>query len=549
MQEIIRKYVLQNAHKFGEVQAGRIIGKVLGENPELKTKAKEVNKTIQEVIDEVALLSKEEIEIELQDKFPELLEKKERQEGLKELPGDTKNVVTRFAPSASGPMHIGHGYVGSLNIEYAKKYGGKCFLRIEDTNPNNIDVDAYELLPRDMNWLAGEEIEVIIQSDRLNIYYSYALRLLEENWLYVCTCNPDEFRNLINDKQACPCRANSCDVNVNLWKAMNTELDQGSAVVRFRSDVEHKNPAMRDFPLLRIATDEHPRQGNRFRVWPLMNFAVAIDDMDLGVTHTIRGKDHADNAKRQELIHGALGHKTPESIPLGRINFEGFEVSTSKTREKIESGEFESWTDIRLPFLGALARRGFKPEAVRKYAIDVGVTKTDKSVSMDDYYKALIAHNKAALEASSDRYFFVANPVEIKVEDAPDIQVKMDLHPELRKGGREHNTADRFYLDQNDLDKIEEGEEFRLRDCMNVVKKGNNFEFVSQKHSEFKGKKIIHWCVDDLKVKVRMPDNSVVEGFAEDEVNDLEQGTVVQFERFGFVKLDKDTDNEFWYCC
>ncbi|RME77501.1 glutamate--tRNA ligase [Candidatus Woesearchaeota archaeon] len=547
MHEIIRKYVLQNAHRYGKPEPGRIIGKVLGENPQLRAQAREVNETIREICEEVSSLSAEEILIELEDKFPELLEKKERKSGLKDLPGDTSKVVTRFAPSASGPLHIGHAYVASLNIEYAKKYGGKCYLRIEDTNPNNIDPVAYTLLPRDMNWLAEEDIEVIIQSDRLELYYAYALRLIEENWMYVCTCSPEDFRELIATSTPCPCRTLSCEEHVSRWKKMHTEFHAGEAVVRWRSDLGHKNPAMRDFPLFRIVTDEHPRQGKKYRVWPLMNFAVAIDDMELRVTHAIRGKDHADNAKRQALIHAALGHTTPESIPLGRINFEGFEVSTSKTREKIEAGEYEGWDDIRLPFLGAFARRGFAPIAFRKYAIDVGISKTDKSVTMEDYYKALYAHNKAALEEIADRYFFVAQPVKITVEGAPSIHVVLDRHPELRKGGREHNTASVFYIAADDYASISDGEEFRLRDCMNVRREGDNFVFVSLSYQDFSGKKIIHWSVDEEPVVVRMPDNTLVQGYGEKYVADVRVGDVVQFERFGFVR--KDSEDEFWYGC
>ena len=131
--------------------------------------------------------------------------------------------------------------------------------------------------------------------------------------------------------------------------------------------MQHNNPAMRDFPLFRINNDEHPKTGKEFRVWPLMNFSVAIDDMDLGITHALRGKDHADNAKKQAFIHKALGVPTPEAVSVGRINFtEGVEVSCSKVKPKVESGFYNGWDDIRLPFMKALKRRGFQAEALRR---------------------------------------------------------------------------------------------------------------------------------------------------------------------------------------
>ena len=123
---------------------------------------------------------------------------------------------------------------------------------------------------------------------------------------------------------------------------------------------------MRDFPLFRINEAEHPRKGKDYRVWPLMNFAVAIDDLTLGITHSIRAKEHADNEKRQRSIFQALKKEAPEALFVGRINFEGFPVSCSKTAAKIEEGIYTGWDDIRIPFIPALKRKGYQPEAFIK---------------------------------------------------------------------------------------------------------------------------------------------------------------------------------------
>ncbi|MBU0460964.1 MAG: glutamate--tRNA ligase [Nanoarchaeota archaeon] len=557
---LIRKYALQNAVRYeGKATPGAVIGKVLGEQPELKNKSKEVQQRVKEIIEEINKLGAELQRAELEKLAPELLERKsERREGLKPLP-DAKEgkVVMRMAPSPSGPLHIGHAYVTSLNYEYVKMYCGKMYFRIEDTNPSNIYTPAYDLIPEDARWLTDNCIaEFIIQSERMDVYYKYAERLFEKGAAYVCTCDNEEVKEMIKKEEACPCRELKPAEQLKRWKNMFTGYAEGEAVVRFKSDLHHKNPAMRDFPLFRINEDEHPRVGKKYRVWPLMNLSVAIDDLEYGTTHALRGKDHADNAKRQEMIHKVLNHKTPIAISVGRINFEGLEVSCSKTREKIEAGDFEGWDDIRLPFLLALKRRGYQPGALRKYAMSVGVTQTDKSVSAEDFFKTINAFNKELLEPRSYKYFFVKDPVKMTIDNAPEIQVEFDLHPESKKGGRVFVTNDEFFISKDDLDSIKDGQIVRLMDCLNFKKDKKKFVYISKEYEDYKNAgankgHIIHWVLDDdiVNVEVRMPDGSFVKGIGEKWMNDIKEGQIVQLERFGFVRCDSVEEDKtvFWF--
>jgi glutamyl-tRNA synthetase len=554
LDKIIRKYVLQNAVRYeGKADPGRIMSKVLGENPDLRKQAKELNLKIQSIVKEVNSMGADKQREMLESLAPELLEEKStRREGLKELPNaEAGKVVMRFEPSPSGPLHIGHAYVISLNYEYAKKYDGKFILRISDTNPDNIDIMAYEQIPTDAKWLCDDaDFDVIIQSDRMEIYYKYALKLIERGNCYVCDCNVELAHNLLTEGEACPCRNLAPSEHVKRWHMMFDGYAQGEAVVRFKTDVKHKNPAMRDFSLLRINETEHARQGNKYRVWPLMNFAVAIDDMETGVTHTLRGKDHADNAIRQKYMHEALGYKTPEPISVGRINFEGFEVSCSKTRAKIEAGEFSGWDDIRIPFVPALRRRGYDPAAFRKYAMDVGVTKNDKSVTMEDFFKTVNAFDKQLIDAVSDRYYFVKDPVKIEVEKAPELTVELDLQPDNKKGGRVLHTKKIFYLDADD--ELKEGRSYRLLELFNFKVQDGKFVFTSTKYDkDAKDTNNIHWVCDEdpVTVEVVMPDGKVVKGLGEKWLNDVKVDQVVQFERFGFVRCDEVTPRKmvFWF--
>lgn len=569
IKQLAKKYALQNAVKFnGKANIGTVIGKVLAEKPEYKKEIKQIQTIAAAVIKEVNAFTIDQQKGQLAVLAPELLEEKPKEEktGLKELPNHPsgEKPTFRFAPSPSGPLHIGHAYIISLNYLYAKKYKGRFILRIEDTNPENIYPPAYELIEKDAKWLTQNHVtEIMVQSDRMELYYTHALRLLEEGHAYVCLCDAEEFRKLIQEKQACPCRENDTEENVQRWNSMIQTYKQGEAVVRFKTDVAHKNPAMRDFPILRINETEHPRQGDRYKIWPLMNFSVAIDDMDLGVTHALRGKDHADNAKRQEFIHNALKVDTPVPISVGRINFiGGVEVSCTKTRAMIERGDFEGWEDIRLPFVGALRRRGYQPAAFQRYAMEIGISATDKTVDMEEFFKILNAFNKEQIDSVSYRYFFVADPVEVKIKNAPKKHVTLDLHPDKKKGGRVFETNGSFYLAKDDVEKFDDNALYRLMDCLNFRKKkkeskGNNeeeYEFVSEDYETYKkeGRAIIHWLPKNkklVKVEVRLQDNSVVSGFGEEGIGELEVGAIVQLERFGFCRLDEVDGNvyKFWF--
>jgi len=564
IKKLAKTLALQNAVKHeGKANPKALIGGVLGSFPEAKTQMKEVIKIINESTTEVNKLSLEEQENLLRKERPDF-DKKEKKEGLKPLPeAEERKVVMRFEPSPSGPLHVGHAYPLSLNLEYSKMYKGKFILRISDTNPDNIDPGAYEAIQRDAEWLAEDEIaEVIIQSDNMEKYYKYAVELFKKGKLYVCTCDSEKFKEYKLKGEECPCRNLSLEENKERWikmKDIHHGYKPGEAVVRYKSSMTHKNPAMRDFAVFRINETRHPRQENKYRLWPMMNFTVSIDDMDEGMTHTLRGKDHADNAKKQAMIHEDFGFKTPIAISVGRINFEGFPVSCSKTKVRINSGEFEGWNDVRIPFLPALRRRGYQPEALRKYAVQVGVTKNDKTVHIKDYYKQLNALNKELIDPVSNRYFFVEEPIKIIVKNSDYKEIELDLHPDNKKGGRLFFTNNNFYIPKKDFENTKEGEVIRLIDCMTIKKiKDKEFEFIKNKYEKNDTTKLIQWLPvgDDEKelgtklidTKIIMPDNSIIKGLSERTIKKLATGTIIQFQRLGFCKLDQTIGETKVFC-
>ncbi|MBN1385628.1 glutamate--tRNA ligase [Candidatus Woesearchaeota archaeon] len=555
----IRNFSLHNAVKFnGKASSGAVIGRLVGKHPDIKARLNEYGRIISDIIKEVNAMDPDAQMKELEENAPELLEEKKevKKKDLPELKLIKDEVVMRFEPSPSGPLHIGHLYPLALNLEYVRRYKGIFYLRIADTNADNIDPGSYSLIPENAGWFAKREIKPVIQSDRMELYYNYALKLIEEGYMYVCGCTADEFKELKAKKSECPCRNLKVGEQVKRWHRMfdrEKGYQEGEAVVRFKTDMKHKNPAMRDFPMIRINDSEHARQGSRYRVWPLMNFSVAIDDMDMAVTHTLRGKDHADNAKKQAMIHHALGYPTPYAISVGRINFLGFPVSCSQTKAGIKEGMYEGWDDVRIPFVPALKRRGYRPEAFIRYALDVGVSANDKSVDIKDFFKTIDCFNKEVLDPVSQRFFFVRDPVGIDISGSPDQEVELDLHPEHRKGGRKFMTSSSFWVEQRDFEKFREGSLYRLMDCLNFRRSGDSFRFVSADYRDFKdnGDMIIHWLPQDetVDVEVLMPDNTVASGFGERGIVGLDVGDIIQFERFGFCRLENASGKYFFVFC
>jgi glutamyl-tRNA synthetase len=395
--DVIKAYALKNAIEHnGRAIAGSVLNSLFNEGLK-KERIKEIMPEVLEILNEVNFYSPEEQKKQFE-ALKNLVGKRPEREGLAELEGVKGKVIMRFAPSASGPFHIGHALTSSISYLYVQKYGGKFYIRIEDTNPENSFKDSYKLIKGDCDWLFNKDYEIVIQSDRLEVYYQYIQKLLERGYAYICECESERFRELLLKKKACNCRELSKKQNLERWEKM---LDKkgykgGMAVVRFKSDLNHKNPAMRDFPLARINISNHPIKKKKFRVWPLMNLAVAVDDLEEGMTHVIRGKDHRDNAERQKMIFKALGKesKVPKCYFLGRIHFKDLELSTSGFREGIKKGRYKGWDDSKLPTLISLRKRGYKPEAFHKFACQIGLSESDKVIDKKEFFLLLDNFNK-----------------------------------------------------------------------------------------------------------------------------------------------------------
>ena len=549
LEEIVYKHTLLNAAKHkGSANPGAVIGSIMANEPELRSRAKEIGPLAGKIVAQVNNLSQEEQASEMEKYDVEVKEKKKvKEEGLQELPGSHENIVLRFAPNPSGPLHIGHSRAAVPNAEYVKRHDGKLILRIEDTDPKRVYEDAYEMIPEDLKWLGINPNEIIYQSDRFEIYYDYALQLIENGAAYMCTCDGATFKELKDNCKACPCRDNSVEENLKLWDKFDT-MDAGEAVLRVKTDINHKNPAIRDWVAMRIVDETHPRLGNKYRIYPMMNFSVAVDDHLMGMTHVLRGKDHLANSEKQKYLYDHMGWNLPEFIHYGRLKMEDIALSTSKALEGIENGTYSGWDDPRLGTLRAVARRGIDPRTIYNLITEIGVKMADSAIS----WKKIYGLNRNLLEPIANRYFFVEDPqlIEVKNYECGDVIIERPLHADhLDRGNRLLPFNGSAYLAKSD---INDGV-FRLMDAVNVDIDGDEITYNSTSFEDARDLKarIIQWvpAEDNVKVTIVMDDASLKTGLGESSLNDLKVGDIVQFERVGFARLDEIKDDElvFYY--
>ncbi|MBI4017824.1 MAG: glutamate--tRNA ligase [Candidatus Aenigmarchaeota archaeon] len=525
----------------GRADVGAVIAKIMGAHPEMRKDVKNVTTLVRRIVNEVNTLGVD-AQTEEAAKLGVSLEREEKQEreGLPDLPNAREDgVITRFAPNPSAPLHLGHSRALLLSGLYVKKYGGRFIVRFDDTDPRTkVPMrEAYNWILEDVKWFGLKPDLVVYASDRMDVYYGIASELIKKGGAYVCDCNVEAWRSLTLAKKACPCRSLDARANESRWAAMlDGGYKEGGAVVRVKTDIAHANPAIRDWPAFRIIETPHTRVGTRYRVWPLYNFASAIDDHELGVTHVFRGQEHLANQEKQSYLFNHLKWKEPTIINYGRLFVEGIDLSKSKIIAKMKSGELGDWDDPRLGTLRALRRRGFQPQALVRIIEHVAIKPSNATISMEN----LSAENKRLVDFTANRYYFVGKPVAFALTGKPPKAAQLQLHPDDEaRGVRNLAIGKTILLDENDV-KENDGKEVRLKGLFNVnidaAKK--TLEFTNDKVMQEMPK--IHWLPADQSVacKIVMPDASELNGVAENNVLDETVNNVVQFERFGFVRID-----------
>ena len=555
----IRKFALQNAFEHeGKTQDKIILAKILGNKPEFRTKVKEIVGDISEIVSSVNNISLEEQRKEIEENFPEVLipkEKIEEREGLPPLKNaEQGKIITRFPPEPNGYPHIGHAKAAIINSEYAKMYGGKCILRMDDTNPEAERMEYHAAIKVGLDWL-GVEFDIIKNtSDDMEFFYEKGIELINLGKAYVCTCKRETISNNRKERKACKCSFGDVQKNVQGWEKMFEKYKPGEAIVRFRGDMKADNAVMRDPVLFRIIEEKHYTLGEKYRVWPSYDFAVAIEDSKDGVTHAFRSKEFE---LRKDLINAILdelGMRKPHQDFFSRLEFKGMPISKRILKPLIEEGKVSWYDDPRLPTLEALRRRGIKPEAIRKFILSLGLTKANTLAPFD----ALESFNRKFVDADSIRLFMVNKPKKIRISNLPFSSVEIPNHPIKDMGKRTVEFDDIVLISEEDAQNIRAGMQVRLLGLGNIAitKVGEILEGDFIENGDITNVQKIQWIPQKNahEIKLLIPHQL----FIDDEFNEnsleelvvytephylkLKEGEEIQFVRFGYCR--KDSQNQ-----
>jgi glutamyl-tRNA synthetase len=560
---------LYNALKHGsDAQVGAIMGPMMGENPEFREHGDDIPGVIAPVIEDVNAMSDSEKRERLGDLAPDQLAELEREDDeddqvLPDLPNadEYDEVRMRCAPNPNGPWHIGHARMPAVIGTYKDVYDGSFIVRFDDTDPETkrpLDW-AYDQILDDLDYLGFEPDAVLKASDRVETYYEHARELIGMGGAYTCSCSGEEFSELKNSGEACPHREKDPEQVAEEFEAMvDGEYSSGEMVLRVKTDIEHKNPALRDWVAFRMIDTPHPREAaSDYRCWPMLDFQSGVDDHLTGVTHIIRGIDLQDSAKRQQFLYDYFGWEYPEVVHWGHVQVDAYDVSmsTSTIAALIDDGELDGWDDPRAPTVLSVKRRGIRGDAIVDAMVELGTSTSDVDLAMSTVY----ANNREHVDDEAPRQFFVRDDfdprggdadqsyeaVEVPVDGGPEAATPQ-VHPDHEdRGTREIPVGDSVLVERDDLPS--EGERVWLKAFGPVRYDGERFEYLDADIDIVReeGVDVVHWVPseDNVDVRLRTMDGDV-SGYAEPGFLDNAPDAVVQFVRVGFARVDTHAPEE-----
>ena len=331
-------------------------------------------------------------------------------------------VHTRFPPEPNGYLHIGHCYALNISFSTAEKYGGLCNLRMDDTNPAKEDEEFVDAIKEDIHWLGFDWGDRFYYgSDYFPETYELAVGLIKKGLAYICELAPEEFkthRGEVGVPATSPYRDRPCDESLDLFNRMkNGEFPEGKYTLRARIDLASGNFNMRDPVLYRIRYIEHHRQGTKWCIFPMYDFAHPIQDALEGITHSLCSLEYEDHRPLYEwVIENTDVKSRPRQIEFGRRSLENTVVSKRKLRKMVEEGFVQGWDDPRMPTLRGLRRRGYTPASIRDFCERIGVGKTSNSIEI-----ALLEYClREELNAKAPRVMAVLKPTKLVITNYPE---------------------------------------------------------------------------------------------------------------------------------
>lgn len=511
-------------------------------------------------------------------------------------------VHTRFPPEPNGYLHIGHAKSIILNSGMAKEFGGLFNLRFDDTNPAKEDVEYVESIKEDAKWLGAEwEDRLFFASDYFEQMYEYAVQLIKKGKAYVCDLTADQIRETRGTSTVpgtpSPWRDRSVEENLDLFQRMRDgEFPDGSKTLRAKIDMASPNFNMRDPVMYRIVRAEHHRQGNKWNIYPMYDWAHGLEDSIEGITHSICTLEFENHRPLYDWFLDELGVYHPQQIEFARLNLTYTVMSKRKLLELVKNNYVAGWDDPRMPTICALRRRGYTPEALRLFCKTIGVAKFNSTI------EATVLENsvREVLNKQALRRMAVLDPIKLVIDNYPeDKQETLTAinNPENEAdGSREVPFSKVLYIEREDFMedapkkyfRLTPGKEVRLRyayyvTCKSCVKdeNGNVVEVHCDYDPETRGgqsadgRKVqgtIHWvsAPTALDVEARLydrlfsvpnPDDPQNTGDYKDYLNPDSLKIVkdakvepslanakledrFQFERVGYFTLDKDSTND-----
>ncbi|MBO4420059.1 MAG: glutamine--tRNA ligase/YqeY domain fusion protein [Oscillospiraceae bacterium] len=331
-------------------------------------------------------------------------------------------VHTRFPPEPNGYLHIGHCKALCIDFGTAEKFGGLCNLRMDDTNPAKEDTEFVEAIQEDIHWLGFDWGDRFFYgSDYFEQTYQFAIELIKKGLAYVCDLSPEEFkanRGSIGVPAVSPYRNRSIEENLDLFQRMRAgEFPEGSRTLRAKIDLESGNFNMRDPVMYRIRYIDHHRQGTKWCIFPMYDFAHPIQDALEGITHSLCSLEYEEHRPLYDWVVSniSIPYHKPRQIEFARLGIDHTVMSKRKLRKLVEDGRVSGWDDPRMPTLCGLRRRGYTPQSIRNFCERIGVAKNPSTVE----YAFLEHCLREDLNETAQRVMAVLHPVKLIITNYP----------------------------------------------------------------------------------------------------------------------------------
>ena len=381
-------------------------------------------------------------------------------------------IITRFPPEPNGYLHIGSAKAIMINYETAKKYGGKFNLRYDDTNPAKEDNEYVESIYEDLHWLGAiPDGGIYYGSDYFDKCYEFAVKLIKDGKAYVCDLSADEMREyrgtLTQPGKESPYRNRSVEENLDLFERMkNGEFADGTRTLRAKIDMASPNFNMRDPAIYRIVHTSHHRQGDKWCIYPLYDFAHPIQDALEGITYSLCSLEFENHRPLYEWVINNIGinnNPNPKQREFARLNVTHTVMSKRYLRYLVENNMVDGWDDPRLPTLCALRRRGYTPSSIFNFVRSAGVAKANSLVDIEMLEHCI----REELNRDASRRICVQHPIKVVVTNYPEDKVEYFSLPNNpsnpEAGTREIPFTRELYIDESDFAEVPPPKFFRMK--------------------------------------------------------------------------------------